>query len=1102
MAQLREENRLRRPEGDVWHAAQWYRGLPLVERLPCPKTSPPVTSAATARDRLRAWRAQKPLNDSSLFDKRLVIDSLSEDDLVFLLAESPDALRARTPAVPDWLVALEAAYADAGAAGTALPGLEDMSGDHPLAGCLPALAPLFEWGLSSVQDRMAALRHRSAHVPVDERIIPDAFARNIVPTILFEVSKPLVLEMHVARLQGRLPGETSEARFAQYVRALSEEASIASVLAKYPVLGQQLLLTIEQWAEFLGEVLAHLCADWQAIRDTFMPDADHAVLVGVDAGKGDRHRRGRSVLVLRFSDGTRLVYKPKPLAVDAHFNELLSWLNDRGADPPLRPLKLLDRGDYGWSEFVAAASCSSGAEVTRFYERQGAYLALLYALDATDLHNENLIAAGEHPMLVDLEALFHPHVYGVDPVLAGNLAARALDESVWQVGLLPRRVWADADSIGVDTSGLGGQAGQMNPHRLLSWTGAGRDELRLGRERVELPPSENRPRLNGRDVDVLEYKDAVLAGFRRMYRLLCRHRSGLMTEQLPRFADDEIRVVVRSTNVYGLLWYESFHPDLLRDALERDRFFDRLWVEAARRPYLARVIPAERRDLWRGDIPSFGTTPVSRTLFTSDGEALDAFFDEPSLDLVRRRLTRLGEEDLLKQTWIIEASLATLLMEGEPMARPSRRASIGGAAPESQLLSLASGLGERLGQLAFEDQTGASWLGIGPLDESTWGVFPAGADLYAGTPGIALFLAYLGAITDEPSHTRLAEAALESVRTQVQAWLGSQEPDAPPLPIGAFEGLGSVVYLLTHLGVLWAAPELLDEAAALVERLPPLITRDERLDIIYGSAGCLLSLLALDAVRPAAGTLEVAVQCGDRLLARARPAARGAAWTTLDGQPQLGGFSHGAAGIALSLLRLTARSGHQRFRDTALEALEFDRSLFVPELHNWADVRVFDRRAPASREGGDRAAQSMVAWCHGAPGIGLGRLAALDLLDDATVRSEIDTALRATIDYGFAMNHSLCHGALGNVELLLLAARQLDRPRDHQALERATADILASIAANGPITGVPLGVETPGFMTGLAGIGYQLLRLAEPDKVPSALILAPPRTRTHGRRGA
>jgi hypothetical protein len=35
-------------------------------------------------------------------------------------------------------------------------------------------------------------------------------------------------------------------------------------------------------------------------------------------------------------------------------------------------------------------------------------------------------------------------------------------------------------------------------------------------------------------------------------------------------------------------------------------------------------------------------------------------------------------------------------------------------------------------------------------------------------------------------------------------------------------------------------------------------------------------------------------------------------------------------------------------------------------------------------------------------------------------------------------------------------------------------------------------VESPGLMTGLAGIGYALLRLAEPHRVPSVLGLAPP----------
>jgi class II lanthipeptide synthase len=645
-------------------------------------------------------------------------------------------------------------------------------------------------------------------------------------------------------------------------------------------------------------------------------------------------------------------------------------------------------------------------------------------------------------------------------------------------------------------SGLGGQPGQMVPHPVSRWQETGTDQMRVVRQRVAFPESQNRPRLNNQEVDVLNYKDAILAGFTRTYRLLCERREAVLTEQLPRFAHDEIRFVVRSTWMYGRLLSESFHPDLLRDALDRDRFFDRLWGEVEQRPYLARIIPAERHDLLQGDIPLFTTFPDSRTIFTSEREPLVDFFDAPSLELVQQRIQQLGERDLAKQVWVIEASLATLLMGREgtiaralpvkPVPQPVKR---------EHLLALAKAVGKRLEALAMQNENGAYWLGVNLVYERAWSLFPTGIDLYNGTSGIALFLGYLGAITGEASSTPLAKRSLASIRTQTEELQKhSNDPG-----IGAFDGLGALIYLLAQLGMLWNEPTLLQEAEELVERLPALISRDDRLDIIDGSAGCILSLLSLYAVHPAPHTLEVAIQCGDRLLAAAQPMPQGTAWETLKDQRPLGGFAHGTAGIAFSLLKLAASSGQERFRQAALSALAYDRSLFVPELNNWADLRVFPGRGPDPKEANEPAAElrqnSMVAWCHGAPGIGLGRLGALEQLDDAKIREEIDIALHTTIQQGFAGNHSLCHGALGNVELLLMAARLLNRPADQEALERATALIVGSIESHGWVSGVPLGVETPGLMAGLAGIGYELLRLAEPDKVPSVLLIAPPERR-------
>src|SRR5262249_50049934 len=133
-----------------------------------------------------------------------------------------------------------------------------------------------------------------------------------------------------------------------------------------------------------------------------------------------------------------------------------------------------------------------------------------------------------------------------------------------------------------------------------------------------------------------------------------------------------------------------------------------------------------------------------------------------------------------------------------------------------------------------------------------------------------------------------------------------------------------------------------------------------------------------------------------------------------------------------------------------------------------------------------------VAWCHGAPGIGLARLSVLPYLNDAATRAEINAALRTTLAQGFGGNHSLCHGDLGNLELLLQAGQTLNDQYWRDQTNRIAATILENINQNGWLCGIPLGVESPGLMTGLAGIGYELLRLAEPTRVPSVLVLEPP----------
>jgi lantibiotic modifying enzyme len=156
----------------------------------------------------------------------------------------------------------------------------------------------------------------------------------------------------VSRLQGLLAGETPQERFRSFIERLRQRDVAISILQEYPVLARQTTICINHWLNFSLEFLQRLCADWQDLQAKFSPGHETGLLVELLGGAGDSHREGRSVLIAKFSSGLQLVYKPRSLAVDVHFQELLTWLNARSDRPPFGILKLIDRGDYGWVEFV------------------------------------------------------------------------------------------------------------------------------------------------------------------------------------------------------------------------------------------------------------------------------------------------------------------------------------------------------------------------------------------------------------------------------------------------------------------------------------------------------------------------------------------------------------------------------------------------------------------------------------------------------------------------------------------------------------------------------------------------------------------------------
>ncbi|GCE23487.1 hypothetical protein [Dictyobacter kobayashii] len=84
------------------YSAVWYRALSLTERaILLPDNSQDVSTATAgsqsemARKRFQRWQEQSPFSRADYFSQRLASATLTEEDLLNLLAETPEALQAR-----------------------------------------------------------------------------------------------------------------------------------------------------------------------------------------------------------------------------------------------------------------------------------------------------------------------------------------------------------------------------------------------------------------------------------------------------------------------------------------------------------------------------------------------------------------------------------------------------------------------------------------------------------------------------------------------------------------------------------------------------------------------------------------------------------------------------------------------------------------------------------------------------------------------------------------------------------------------------------------------------------------------------------------------
>jgi type 2 lantibiotic biosynthesis protein LanM len=880
-----------------------------------------------------------------------------------------------------------------------------------------------------------------------------------------KLNRVLLLELHAANRIGQLTAEHDVDRHRQFIEHALQPEFADHLDRRYPSLHRRLQRALAQQAKAIEAFAARFAADRALLTRFFGRPAGR--LVALAMGQGDLHHGGHTVARLSL-EGGEVMYKPRSLRIDMALDAFLLRVFGAVADR-IRVPEVIDCGDYGWASFVLHRYCDGAQELRAFYVRLGHWLAVLRLLGGTDIHHENLIAAGPVPVVIDVESLF-----AVIPKPVASAYGRAYDAaqaliagSVVRTGIVPFRA-SNEGFDGADLSAAGALPGQQPTVQTPVIVAAGTTGARLQIVDTELARAQNHPSATP---DVSAYWDQISEGFLAASNLLRElDAKGALAPWLADFAGCAVRDIRQPTQTYVEIGRMLWHPASLHDeakAVERARdLFSRSAAVSPVTSSTPQEIDGEIDDLLHGDVPAF-VAPLAQARIDAtlaDWRSMRIDLEELTIRsaLVTTELNRRGNRP-------DEDGDNRLCRARHPYAD----------ALDARRRKLAVDVVERLLQLAVSGDDGSiTWITPESNSEG-WFIQPLQSDLYFGLGGVTVALA---GYQREVEHDRAtpvagADAALRGALHALTHFEAAQKPRN----LGGFSGYGAQIWTWLSLHDLLRRPDLIARAVASAEALEREgFEADQRFDIIDGAAGAIVPLLVLADSTGDARWLTLAARAAQHLEKNAHVDALGAHWMSAFEVP-IGGFSHGATGIGWALARLALSAAgdaddRQRWNALADAAFAFEDSLYDEPSGNW-----IDKRYPELNKSHD-------TWCNGSVGIGL---AAADLYARGAGTHHLHRLRRAAAAARgkWGISHTLCHGDFSLWELQVRAAK-LDPVESAEDLTESAAYVISSIEENrGIVSGRARAAFTPGLMNGLAGAIHGLNRLHRECSLPSPLLL-------------
>lgn len=865
------------------------------------------------------------------------------------------------------------------------------------------------------------------------------------------------------------------------------------VIQRWPVLIRLLAIASRQWINNSSQLIQRLSETAIKAKEAIYKSASNpGPIVAIDMNLSDAHNNGQSVAIISFSDGNKLVYKPKNLNLDYRFKKFLEFLSSIGSPVDLVVPKVFVEPYYGYAEYIQYQACKETAELESYFNQMGAWLALFYILLATDMHEENFIAQGKTPYPIDLEMILHPFMRNsVNESISQDASVEAqnlLMSSVMMIGMLP------SFSYGPNGEPLFsyGMKPETDPVTVDGWANINTKNMRRARFKKNDKSYFNVPELANAPVDLQKFLPNVLAGFNSFAKFLLENRSAILQDaSFNALGEVTSRRALRRTHFYFMLSHRLKEPQFLSNGV--------LW--SAQADFLARpfrfdgsiefgssLIFSEIDALLNLNIPYF--TISANELMLRDGMGLNEYAGEKSgFSHAKDRFKKLSLKEIAWQSHLIEMSSYSIATKQHitPRLRPPV-STVDSILSHEELETEVKLIFEQILQSAIEKNDSCTWLGFQWVDAvyRVGQLAPLGINLYDGNFGVALFLAAYASVFNDKIARRISMAALKPFLTAME--LPNFSAEIRQIGLGGATGIGGQIYGLVTVGDLLEINELKDRALTLIDFISTdVIFSDRKYDIIGGGAGAILGLIKLHRVTKEKRVLAKAEQIAQFLLDSRKKIDGYLLWPFDETGRALTGFSHGAAGYAYAFSLLFKETNNRQYHDAMQECLAYEESMFSTAEGNWPDKRNI---SPHSNE--NKKLLFLCQWCHGSGGIGLSRIAIKHYGSEGDNSTDLDISRsiqNIRKNWPHELDH-LCCGNTGNTELLLESGLKLGSHEDLYHSKKMLSQIITQARKE---KGYQFALASPvkhnvSLFTGISGIGYSILRQLESSKIPNVLI--------------